>query len=99
MAPLPSDFASCQKETLHIEAEDWISTELPPLKARGTMSIGKSLLWSAWPVVSLASTDAIFDGLWKWLGKDGTRYLSVRRGTDGSCWALLFKGDQAELNL
>ena len=27
------------------------------------------------------------------------RYLSVRRGADDSLWALLFKGDQAEINL
>ena len=99
MAPLPSDFTSCERETLHTEAEDGSSTEPPPLKARGTLAIGKSLLWSAWPIDSAASTDALFNDLWNWLGKDGKRYLSVRRGTDGSLWVLLFKGDQAELNL
>ena len=74
MAPLPRDFAACEKDTLQGEAEE--ETALPDLKARDTMVIGKSLLWSAWPMDSNATTETVFDELWKWLGKDCKRSQS-----------------------
>ena len=101
MAPLPRDFTACEIETLQDDVGD--ATALPlirTVKPRDTTVIGKTLLWSAWPINSIAPTQDVFDELWGWLGKGGKRYLSVRRGTDDdSLWALLFKGDQAELDL
>ena len=74
MAPLPMDLAACEKETLQGEAEE--KTVPIRVKARDTTVIGKSLLWSAWPIDSNAPTETVFDELWKWLGKDCKRSQS-----------------------
>ena len=74
MAPLPMDFAACEKETLQGKAEE--KTVPIRVKARDTTVIGKSLFWSAWPIESNATTEAVFDELWKWLGKDCERSQS-----------------------
>ena len=69
MAPLPIDFA-CAKETLQGETEE----ETAPIRfnARDTTVIGKSLLWSAWSIDSTATTETVFDELWKRLEKTQT---------------------------
>ena len=97
MASLPSDFIACDKETLHDDPGE--ETMHPSFQARNTMVIGKCLRWSAWPLNSAATTGEAFDHMWTWLGTQGKRHLSIRRGSDNSLWALLFKGDQAELDL
>ena len=99
MAPLPKDFVACEKETLQGDTKmEENGTEQSDFKKRDTVVITRCLLWSAWPLNSTATTEEAFDRIWGFLGTD-SRYLSVRRGTDDSLWALLFKGDQAEINL
>ena len=99
MAPLPKDFVACEKETLQGDTKmEANGTEQFDFKKRDAAVITRCLLWSAWPLNPTATTEEAFDRIWEFLGT-ASRYLSVRRGTDDSLWALLFKGDQAEINL
>ena len=99
MAPLPKDFVACDKETIQGNTKmEENGTKQSDFKKRDTVVITRCLLWSAWPLDLTATTEEAFNIIWGFLGTEA-RYLSVRRGTDDSLWALLFKGDQAEINL
>ena len=54
-----------------------------------------------WAVLRLegeADTQSLYSTLWRALGKEGKRWLSVAEHS-GAMWALLYKSDDAEMNL
>ena len=98
MLALPTGFEACDRTT--VLGDTAAPTPLPHLQEREGLCMAKRTLWAVCALDSgeLDSTAAVFDVLWKGVSATGRRRLSVRRQGD-AYWALIYKGDQAVVDL
>ena len=96
--PPPCGFQACDRESAHGDAA--APRLLPRLLRREGLVMAKRTRWTVCTVNrgGLDSTAAVFDAIWGGLGATGNRRLSARRAA-GEYWALVYKGDQAIVDL
>ena len=70
----------------------------PRVDENGGGKFSRRMRWAVLRLDVDADTDSVYDTLWGALGKEGKRWLSVAK-RNGVLWALLYKGDDGEINL
>ena len=97
---LPAAFEACDKFTARGDGEDM---HLPAVLQFFELKMTRNLNWGVCDLQcrdgDLGNTATVFDLLWRALGATGQRNLSVRKDADGQLLALIFKSDQARLDL